>query len=57
MRLPAAAPRLGPGPPRGRRSRPGREGATAHRRSNECLHDAVDAYLLHGTLPAEGTTC
>ncbi len=33
------------------------EGHTAYGRSNECIADEVDAYLLEGTVPAEGTTC
>lgn len=33
------------------------EGHTAYGRSNQCIIDAVDAYLVDGTLPAEGTTC
>jgi pimeloyl-ACP methyl ester carboxylesterase len=33
------------------------EGHTAYGRSGACIGDAVDAYFLDGTLPAEGTTC
>jgi pimeloyl-ACP methyl ester carboxylesterase len=33
------------------------EGHTAYGRSNSCVGDAVDAYLLEGTVPAEGTRC
>jgi hypothetical protein len=33
------------------------EGHTAYGRSNECVADAVDAYLLDGTVPDDGTTC
>lgn len=33
------------------------EGHTAYGRSNACIHDAVDAYLIHGTVPKEGTRC
>ena len=33
------------------------EGHTAYGRADDCLHDAVDAYLVDGTLPPEGTTC
>ncbi|WNB87593.1 alpha/beta hydrolase [Cellulomonas sp. ATA003] len=33
------------------------EGHTAYGRSNECVAAAVDAYLLQGTVPAEGTRC
>ncbi|WP_246280682.1 alpha/beta hydrolase [Cellulomonas humilata] len=33
------------------------EGHTAYGSSNECIADAVDAYLLAGTVPAEGTRC
>ncbi|ANS78872.1 putative exported protease [Serinicoccus hydrothermalis] len=33
------------------------DGHTAYGRSNECIDDAVDAYLLEGTVPADGTTC
>jgi pimeloyl-ACP methyl ester carboxylesterase len=32
-------------------------GHTAYGRSNDCIRDAVDAYLLHGALPPEATTC
>lgn len=33
------------------------EGHTAYGRSNACILDAVDAYLIDGTVPAEGTRC
>lgn len=33
------------------------EGHTAYGRSNSCVGDAVDAYLIDGTVPAEGTRC
>lgn len=33
------------------------EGHTAYGRSNACIAGAVDAYLLEGTVPAEGTRC
>ncbi|HEY0187032.1 MAG TPA: alpha/beta hydrolase [Cellulomonas sp.] len=33
------------------------EGHTAYGRSNSCILDAVDDYLIDGTVPAEGTTC
>ncbi len=33
------------------------DGHTAYGRSNDCIDDAVDAYLLEGTVPADGTTC
>jgi pimeloyl-ACP methyl ester carboxylesterase len=33
------------------------EGHTAYGRSNECVADVVDAYLLEGTVPDDGTTC
>lgn len=33
------------------------EGHTAYGRSNSCILDAVDAYLIDGTVPAEGTRC
>ncbi len=33
------------------------EGHTAYGRSNSCIGDAVDAYLLEGTVPEEGTRC
>ncbi len=33
------------------------EGHTAYGRSNECIADAVDAYLLEGAVPDEGTRC
>lgn len=33
------------------------EGHTAYGRSNQCVIDTVDAYLVDGTLPAEGTFC
>lgn len=32
-------------------------GHTAYGRSNECIGDAVDAYLLEGTVPTDGLTC
>ncbi|MFI7579634.1 alpha/beta fold hydrolase [Kocuria kalidii] len=32
-------------------------GHTAYTAGNSCVQDAVDAYLLEGELPAEGTTC
>jgi pimeloyl-ACP methyl ester carboxylesterase len=32
-------------------------GHTAYGRSNDCIRDAVDTYLLDGALPEEGTTC
>jgi len=32
-------------------------GHTAYGRSNDCIRDAVDAYLLDGALPEEGATC
>lgn len=32
-------------------------GHTAYGRTNRCVHDAVDAYLLDGTLPAEDLRC
>lgn len=32
-------------------------GHTAYTAGNRCVQDAVDAYLLEGELPAEGTTC
>jgi hypothetical protein len=31
-------------------------GHTAYGRSNDCIRDAVDTYLLDGALPEEGTT-
>jgi pimeloyl-ACP methyl ester carboxylesterase len=33
------------------------EGHTAYGRSNDCIAGAVDAYLLEGTVPADGTRC
>jgi len=33
------------------------DGHTAYGRSNQCVIDAVDAYLVDGKLPAPGTTC
>ncbi|MGR6997264.1 alpha/beta hydrolase [Yinghuangia aomiensis] len=33
------------------------EGHTAYSRGNQCIDDAVDAYLLEGTMPAQGTRC
>lgn len=33
------------------------EGHTAYGSSNSCVLDAVDAYLIDGTVPAEGTAC
>ena len=33
------------------------DGHTAYGRSNDCVKDAVDAYLLNGTTPDEGLTC
>ncbi|GHS85495.1 alpha/beta hydrolase [Actinomycetota bacterium] len=33
------------------------EGHTAYGRSNSCISDAVDGYLIDGTVPAEGTRC
>jgi pimeloyl-ACP methyl ester carboxylesterase len=32
-------------------------GHTAYTSGNRCVQDAVEAYLLDGVLPAEGTTC
>jgi pimeloyl-ACP methyl ester carboxylesterase len=32
-------------------------GHTAYGRSNDCIKDAVDAYLLDGTVPKDGLTC
>lgn len=33
------------------------EGHTAYGRSNACITDAVDGYLLHGKVPREGLVC
>ena len=33
------------------------DGHTAYGRSNDCVTNAVDAYLLNGTMPDEGLTC
>ncbi|NUP34384.1 MAG: alpha/beta fold hydrolase [Streptomycetaceae bacterium] len=33
------------------------EGHTAYSRGNQCIDDAVNAYLLEGTMPAQGTRC
>ena len=32
-------------------------GHTAYTQGSSCIDDAVDAYLLRGDLPAEGTVC
>ena len=33
------------------------EGHTAYGRSNACVSDAVDAYLVEGTVPEDGLSC
>mgnify|MGYP002737782645 CR=1 FL=1 len=33
------------------------DGHTAYMSSNRCVDNAVDAYLMNGTVPAEGLTC
>lgn len=33
------------------------DGHTAYGQGNRCINAAVDAYLLEGTVPADGTTC
>lgn len=33
------------------------DGHTAYGRSNDCVDDAVDAYLLEGTVPEDGLSC
>ena len=33
------------------------DGHTAYGRSNDCIDDAVDAYLVDGTVPQDGLTC
>jgi hypothetical protein len=33
------------------------DGHTAYRRGSSCIDGAVDAYLIHGTLPKAGTIC
>lgn len=33
------------------------EGHTAYNKSNSCVNDAVDAFLVGGTVPAEAKTC
>jgi pimeloyl-ACP methyl ester carboxylesterase len=33
------------------------EGHTAYGRSNRCIIDAVDTFMVEGTMPAEGTVC
>jgi hypothetical protein len=33
------------------------EGHTAYTRSNACIGDAVDAFLVSGTVPADGKRC
>ena len=33
------------------------EGHTAYGRSNQCITDAVDAFLIDGVQPDEGTRC
>jgi pimeloyl-ACP methyl ester carboxylesterase len=32
-------------------------GHTAYGRSNECISDAVESYLINGIVPANGVTC
>ena len=32
-------------------------GHTAYGRSNDCVKNAVDTYLLNGTMPEKGLTC
>jgi hypothetical protein len=32
-------------------------GHTSYDASNNCVVDIVDAYLMHGTLPKDGTRC
>ena len=33
------------------------EGHTAYNKSNSCVNDTVDAFLVDGTVPEKGTTC
>ena len=33
------------------------QGHTAYGRAGDCLEDAVDAYLIDGTVPEDGLTC
>ncbi len=33
------------------------DGHTAYMRSNSCVNDAVDAYLVKGVVPAAGLKC
>lgn len=33
------------------------DGHTSYGGGNECIDDAVDAYLIHGRMPARGTVC
>lgn len=33
------------------------DGHTAYGRSNDCIDDAVDAYLIEGTVPEDGLSC
>ena len=33
------------------------DGHTAYQRGSSCIDDAVDAYLIHGTLPKKGLVC
>jgi hypothetical protein len=33
------------------------DGHTAYEQGSKCIDRAVDAYLIDGTLPAEGTRC
>ena len=33
------------------------DGHTAYQRGSACIDSAVDAYLIHGTLPRTGTVC
>jgi pimeloyl-ACP methyl ester carboxylesterase len=33
------------------------EGHTAYNKSNSCVNNTVDAYLVDGTVPTQGKTC
>ena len=33
------------------------DGHTAYRQGNDCIDDAINAFLIDGTIPAEGATC
>ena len=33
------------------------DGHTAYGQGNDCIDDAIDAFLIDGTIPADGATC